>query len=136
MREISADTFGHATDWPKAEMASSVTTLQPCEKGSAIVASTVSAMPAASTRASPKRSDNRPVSKIWQIAATTPTTAKARPTSRGPQLKRAALHNPNTYSMPMKAQPARNVTSISRAMTGWVSARPITAQRLGPSSNS
>src|SRR3569832_2727912 len=88
-------------------------------------------MPKDSTRASPNRFDAGPEMKIWQVADTTPVTAKARPTSHGVQLNRAWVHNPNTDSMPLKAQPASKVTSISRPITGLVNASVTTAQRLG-----
>src|SRR5471032_506921 len=119
-------------DCPNADSARSATIIQELtENGCSETQKVVSAMPAVSTRASPYRLESGPVTAIWQIAATTPVTANAPPTSCGPHSKRACVHSPNTDSMPLKAQPARNVTSISRLTTGLVAAVMRTAQRLG-----
>src|ERR1700761_3247322 len=130
---MSAETLGHATDCPNAAMAKhTITEMTPADNVCSAVNSIVSAMPADNICASPNLRDNLPVSAIWLMAATMPVTAKALPTCCGPQENRACVHNPNTYSVPLNAHPARNVTSISRAMAGVRNTLPITAQRLGP----
>src|SRR5690242_6395794 len=129
---MSAETLGHAIDCPHAATARNGTVVMPpTDNACSAVNTIVSAMPDASTRASPNRFDSLPVRKIWLSAATTPTTANALPTCCGPQAKRACVHKPKTYSVPLNAQPARKVTSISRLMIELDIALPITAQRLG-----
>ena len=89
-------------------------------------------MPTASALASPNRSDSGPVTKNWVKPETAPAIAKHQPTCFGPQPNRASPHSPNTDSMPVKAKPTRNVTSISRPITGCRETSPNAFQRLGP----